>query len=539
MSPVTWLVLCVLLTASTGTMNNDFRRASVVISTTGRPTIKKDVLDRKAVAFGYFNDTFLSTGWSVLEIHTGEAADDKAMFCAGYLEGFLTAHYVKEHVDNLKKFWINDMGQENWKKSQSFMAKQDAWIRQFANGSNDRIAMAVWRITQQLDGLLAGVQAVLGPTAVTKMDILILQNSGDLIDISRVVDKKMHNPEHLFLFLDSLNPRERRQYLSLSGMCSALIVFTPGLENLYMSHVTWFTYSASMRIFKHYNFPLKNNPWPSPKVSFSSYPGFLISVDDFYMLGSRMVMLQTTNNIFNTSLYAQVTPQTLPAWYRVRAANHLATSGDDWATVVSKHNSGTYNNQYMVVDLKRIKLQSHVAPGTLTIVEQIPGLVEWSDQTAILVDGHWPSYNVPFQAKIYNMSGYPEVAKRYGPENSYQMSARAKLFRRDAGLVRSLEDMKVLMRSNNYKTDPYSDDDPTQAICARGDLLNRTMGCYDGKVTDFARAMRFEAEAINGPTTNNGSLKPFSWNKAPFSEKPHEGLPTVYNYKWEKMRPLL
>ena len=47
--------------------------------------------------------------------------------------------------------------------------------------------------------------------------------------------------------------------------------------------------------------------------------------------------------------------------------------------------SGTYNNQYMVIDKKRIS--GELLDGTLTVVEQIPGLVKTGDQTAILRAG--------------------------------------------------------------------------------------------------------------------------------------------------------
>ena len=50
--------------------------------------------------------------------------------------------------------------------------------------------------------------------------------------------------------------------------------------------------------------------------------------------------------------------------------------------------TGTYNNQYMVVDLKKIKLRENIADGALWVVEQIPTLVEAGDQTAILRAGN-------------------------------------------------------------------------------------------------------------------------------------------------------
>ena len=50
--------------------------------------------------------------------------------------------------------------------------------------------------------------------------------------------------------------------------------------------------------------------------------------------------------------------------------------------------SGTYNNQYMIIDLKRITLGEYVDDDALWIVEQIPGLVVGTDQTAILRTGN-------------------------------------------------------------------------------------------------------------------------------------------------------
>ena len=36
------------------------------------------------------------------------------------------------------------------------------------------------------------------------------------------------------------------------------------------------------------------------------------------------------------------------SWQRVRVANALADSGEEWVEMLDTLNSGTYNNQYMV-----------------------------------------------------------------------------------------------------------------------------------------------------------------------------------------------
>ncbi len=68
--------------------------------------------------------------------------------------------------------------------------------------------------------------------------------------------------------------------------------------------------------------------------------GFLVSLDDFYLLGSGLMMTQTTNNVFNTSLYSYITPASLFSWQRVRLAHALANTGEQWAKTFSRYNSG-------------------------------------------------------------------------------------------------------------------------------------------------------------------------------------------------------
>ena len=69
--------------------------------------------------------------------------------------------------------------------------------------------------------------------------------------------------------------------------------------------------------------------------------GFLESLDDFYLMNSELVVLQTTNNVFNVSLYDAVTPESLLAWQRMRISNMMASSGRQWAKSFSRYNSGS------------------------------------------------------------------------------------------------------------------------------------------------------------------------------------------------------
>jgi len=48
---------------------------------------------------------------------------------------------------------------------------------------------------------------------------------------------------------------------------------TPGFENMFISHNTWWKFQATMRIFKHYHLNVKDPATAAYSLSFSSYPG--------------------------------------------------------------------------------------------------------------------------------------------------------------------------------------------------------------------------------------------------------------------------
>lgn len=52
-------------------------------------------------------------------------------------------------------------------------------------------------------------------------------------------------------------------------------------------------------------------------------------VDDYYVLGgtSRLTVIETSNEVFNTSAYAYLTPESNMCWVRTMAANMIATNG--------------------------------------------------------------------------------------------------------------------------------------------------------------------------------------------------------------------
>jgi hypothetical protein len=86
----------------------------------------------------------------------------------------------------------------------------------------------------------------------------------------------------------------------------------------------------------------------------------------------------------------------------------LARSGREWCQIFSRHNSGTYNNQWVVLDYKRFKphqpLPDH---GLLYVLEQLPGKIVFGDETQYLKNNtYYASYNLPFYPEISKLSGF-------------------------------------------------------------------------------------------------------------------------------------
>ncbi|XP_066120629.1 phospholipase B-like 1 [Saccopteryx bilineata] len=491
-----------------------------------------DTLDTNGDAYGFYNNSVNSTGWGILEIKAGygsqSLSNELIMFVAGFLEGYLTAPHMYDHFINLYPQLITKPSVVD--KVQKFMEKQEQWTRDNIRDYQDD---PLWRHTgyvmAQMDGLYLGAMKkakLKGVKPMTLFQVQFLNAVGDLLDLIPSL-----SPTKNF----SLNFFKRWDM----GHCSALIKVLPGFENIYFAHSSWYTYAAMLRIYKHWDFNIKDEDTSSSRLSFSSYPGFLESLDDFYILSSGLVLLQTTNSVYNKTLLKLITPQSLLAWQRVRVANMMASDGRQWAEIFSKYNSGTYNNQYMVLDLKKVKLRRSLDTGTLYIVEQIPSYVACSEQTDVLRKGYWPSYNIPFHEKVYNWSGYPMLVQKLGLDYSYDLAPRAKIFRRDQGSVTDMASMKRIMRYNNYKKDPYSRGDPCNTICCREDLNPHDPspgGCYDTKVADIFLASEYTAHAISGPTVQGG-LPVFHWKR--FNKTLHEGMPEAYDFDFIKMKPIL
>jgi len=141
---------------------------------------------------------------------------------------------------------------------------------------------------------------------------------------------------------------------------------------------------------KRYSFPdIKGNALLPSNVDmlFTSSPGLLASVDDYYQtykegLESQLVVIETSLDVFDHRVLASIQPHSVLSWMRSRLSNQMARTGPQWAQYFGTFHSGTYTNQWMVIDLNKFTVGAPPEEGFLIVLEEIPGLVHWEDMTA-------------------------------------------------------------------------------------------------------------------------------------------------------------
>lgn len=269
-----------------------------------------------------------------------------------------------------------------------------------------------------------------------------------------------------------------------------------------------------------------------------------------------MVVQETSIENFNKSSWGHITAKSIVLEFiRNTVANRMASSGAQWASIFSLHNSGTYNNQYMIIDYK--KFNQTLEPGFLTILEQLPHLIHYEDKTEHLLDHkYWASYNIPYFNDIYERAAFGEMLEKRGNHYSNDLAPRAQMFAREQVKVVNVSTLFHLMRYNDFKNDPlakctlctppYSAE---YAIASRADLNDpkghypfydlkfRGTGATDAKMTSRTLVQNGEFIAVAGPT--NQGQPAFDWNTFPDKSQLHFDQPTVWKFKpvitrWQK-----
>ncbi|OQS03481.1 urease, partial [Thraustotheca clavata] len=510
--------------------------------------VKKDI--HESYAFATFNDSVELIGWSQLWVRAASLLEtnrsiDQVMYAAGYAEGALTHKRIQEHYFNTYESFYGDDRIAPPRVRAWLSANLEYLGQEIAMHHNHPVKGHYWKmvnaVLSQIQGLAAGYNDYTKGARLSVLDFFFLNSNGDLEDLIPVLNatdarvRKEGDDETT----SSSSSEESFYELVKSLKCSAIIRILPDASDLLWGHTTWDIYSAMNKMFKHYDVPLPHEGGRR-RVSMSSSPGYISSVDDWYLLDSGLGVLETTNGVYNKTLYDQLTHRSILSWMRSKVANALAINGTTWATIFALHNSGTYNNQWMVLDLNKFEPFKGFGPGGLTVLEQMPGAVEYADKTNVLLtQGYWASYNVPYFPNVYNLTGFRE---KYNMQQTidwtYNHTARAQIFSRDAPKVNTIDEMKAIMRYNDYQHDPLSRGNPAWAVAARYDLAQGSQfqlhGGIDSKVTSYKRALTLECDAILGPTRVQQPT--FSWTPELTNLAAHRGQPSLFAFDFETMR---
>ncbi|XP_066467223.1 LOW QUALITY PROTEIN: putative phospholipase B-like 2 [Tiliqua scincoides] len=547
---VALLLLCLLPAAPSpppfpGPGSEPTRSSSVLLDpVSGKPWIAH-TWDPAAIAAANLTEGIQETGWAVLEVVTNAKHNDSFQaYAAGLAEAAVTDQLIYMQWMNTMMGYCGPFKYQTdyCQKLKSYIEANLAWMEQQIETQGDnpywhQVRLVLLQLKGLEDGYNGQVAFPTGKFSISPFGFLLFQMGGDLEDLEAAFNKS------------------QKPHVLGSGSCSALIKLLPGNTDLLVSHDTWNNYRAMLRILKKYTLPFRMSEGstttiPGHTQAFSSYPGSIYSGDDFYILSSGLVALETTIGNSNSALWKYIQPEgSVMEWLRNIVANRLAQNGMQWALVFQKFNSGTYNNQWMIVDYKAFAPgKPGVQNGVLTVLEQIPGMTIADDKSELLYQqGYWASYNLPYFRQIFNASGLPQLVQKYGDWFTYDKNPRAEIFRRNQTLVQDMDSMIRLMRYNNFPKDPLSQCqrcDPPQngenAISARSDLnpangtypfgalRQRPHGGTDMKVTSFKMAQRYSFVATSGPTWDD--LPPFQWSTSPYNDMLHMGQPDLWKF---------
>ena len=506
-------------------------------------------IDKEALASATYVNSYQSKGWDFLTISSYEKPDNKfddsiKSYGMGYLEGVLNKDRIFSVYRNLMYFSFYDEDNKFPENLIQYLTKNLAYMKEksLKYKDEDPYWEHVYYIYNQMLGMFDGYNSV--AENEKKIDLIYFQMVVANADIEDAIyyNNMTKRPNFKNMTLEEI-----RLYTALHTHCSALVKVANDLSDVWIGHNTWTTYGTMIRTFKEYRFVSNKRNEKSKVVAFSSYPGSLSSVDDFYYLDSNLVVMETTNSNFNDTLYDLLKPESLLTWVRVMIANRLASSGREWVDLFKRENSGTYNNQFQVLDLNKIDTnKKEIKEEAFMVIEQLPEYTESGDATHFLTKGYWPSYNIPYFKTIYEKSGYVEIIEN-NPSSfdsyDYSGSDRPVIFRREQTNVNSLEDFKKIMRYNHYQEDECSKKNAAWTIASRYDLNVNGVGrplCYGAIDVKFVSVKEITegkniVHIISGPSNDNQPT--FSWSNTTCHESNpirwyHEDVVDTWNFPW-------
>lgn len=488
-------------------------------------TFTFDELKESWDAYATFNDSLSEAGWGRLNIKANPNSTSLDQFyCMGYIDTSVSVNRVYEAYHLFREAQgATDEWPSGWTN----------WIRQNIEYINEMIDANpnsdYWKsiklIREQFRGMVAGLRdhKPEGEVEISEVDFWIFQSAGDFDDLAEI-----------------LNPGTTKDP-ELSSHCTGMLKFAPNYTDIYFAQDTWSDVRDLHAYLKSYS--LNVPEFKAKNIAFSTRTGHIQSVDDFWMADTGLLVFETTLHCFNKTLYSFVTPQSVLTWMRVYYAMLSADNGRDWTQNFIQQNSGTYNNEYIVLDTKKFTPGQKPTTDLVWMIEQLPTVYHSEDITdKFVAQGWWPSINTPYFDDIFKLADYPgqQVREPYKKDFwSYYDQPRYKVITKHVNDDNTYDFFKTLMRWNHYLDENEPNyNEPAQGILARYDLRPEN-GTAFGKKAPFAGLDSKTASAIKASkhltfdaigSPNYETLTAFNFNDWP--KVSHTGMPAEWKFPW-------
>ena len=505
-------------------------------------------------AWGSFNDSLDEIGWGKLHIRSRSTAKEDnygAVFCAGVIEGELTHTRISQHFKIWRRTTLEDLEvpiDSDWPDNlKVWMAANIRYTRDGidANARTDPWWRAAGYAVARVDGMLAGYNRAKTTLEMpmNELDMWLLQSYGDMDDIEIFI-KRDPNTGRIF--------KRSPEWHDLHHHCTAMIRLEEHNKDVFIAQDAWTNINQMNRVLKDYALDIVDSELAATRWTFSSNPGITLSIDDLWLMNSKLVVFETTVHTWNETLYdVYCSPKSILNWIRVQVANMLSEDGRTWTQHFGRENSFTYNNQYMAIDLKKFTPGSKPTKGFLWTAEQVPGYYVTGERTDELIERGWiPGINTPFFKEVYNASGYPEkIAQCENDYWDYEKCSRHMIMKRDVSeKVKTYADFQKFMRYNDWKNDELSNGDAGQSILSRYDLrpdeclhfgtmksCPAPFGGIDAKTTNYNLALELKFDGCSSPQYETQPAWEFGTGK--YKDVPYEGLPKKWEFPWVTFGP--
>lgn len=339
----------------------------------------------KGLAVAKLSDQIQTNGWTRLDIRTNSAHPDQVQtFAAGMAEGLLSYFQTWQLYQNQVYDWnftetATTFMKHSCRNDSSllcnyayperivlFLKRNLEWMREEAK--RRKFEFKFWYhvdlLLEQFDGLVHGfmrMQELDSRIAENKrmdwFDLYVLQSAGDmytLVDALGQMDShqvihararaeafKMGIP--LEVFQSRAFNRKYKEDAPFTE-CSALIKVTSSssqkkCDDLFVGHTTWRRFNIINKFFKSVTMSLKFAA--AKTITLSSSASFFSSKEDYYVMDSGIVALETSLSTYNSTLFSLIKPESLLCWVRSVVASRLAYTAKEWVELFSLHSSGT------------------------------------------------------------------------------------------------------------------------------------------------------------------------------------------------------